>query len=817
MRGKLARALSLLVLASLAVGAAVAEDRAAAITEIRPESTPRQTRLVVACTAPVAYTYYSPDPLTLVVDIPEVDPSKVPSRINVGTREVESVRVTSMVRADGRSLARVEVRLASLVPYQIFSKDATLNLVFDRAPDSASTAPAPKAAASEPTPAPVAAVPAGAAPAEAPRAEVKTSQDGKLADGSIVIAPRTKKRAEPAAEPVAPRADRHPASRILALTPSNEGGRLSLDVKADGTLRYQDFFLGNPDRLVIDFKDVLSRANVRTLDVNTDPVRKVRLAQFSASSPRVARLVLDLSARAPYRIVDSEEGVKILFGEGEVPRAAPLAALKPEADPAMAEAGGVGAAMLPAPAPAPVPVPVLPDPQPAPAAQPVRPPEFEPVTLNPGEKQYVGHPISLDFKDGDLQDIFRLFADISGLNIVVNPGVSGKVTLKLNEVPWDQALDLILKANGLGYTLEGNVIRIARLADLQNEEAQRRKLQEERALAGDLASLTSRISYAKAQDLADVLKRAGALSARGSMNVDARTNTLIINDLPAYLEKAKELIATLDLPTRQVEIEARIVVTSRNFTRDLGIQWGFNQVQGPTFGNTTSLTFPNAIVVNGQGVPSTGGIPADQRGLASSQGIGTAGRGYAVNLPAAGFNSAIGISLGNILGNFNLDAALTALERQGRGRLLSTPKITTQNNQAAEIKQGVQIPIQTVANNTVTVTFQDAVLTLKVTPQITEAGTVILTVDVQNNSADFANLVNGIPPINTQSAKTQVLVRDGATAVIGGIYQSNEQTSQSSTPFLGHVPILGYLFRNRFVTSTNNELLLFITPRIIKG
>jgi type IV pilus assembly protein PilQ len=188
-----------------------------------------------------------------------------------------------------------------------------------------------------------------------------------------------------------------------------------------------------------------------------------------------------------------------------------------------------------------------------------------------------------------------------------------------------------------------------------------------------------------------------------------------------------------------------------------------------------------------------------------------------VNLPAASFNSALGISLGNILGNFNLDAAITALERQGRGRLLSTPKVTTQNNQQAEIKQGVQIPIQTTANNTVTVQFKDAVLTLRVTPQITEAGTVILSLEVENNSPDFANRVNGIPPINTQSAKTQVLVRDGATAVIGGIYQSNEQTVQERTPVLGSLPIVGLLFRNRSVTSTNNELLLFITPRIIKG
>jgi len=815
MRAKLAGA-SLVILASLLAGSAAADT--AAITEIRQDSNSHSTRLVVACTGPVAYTYYSPDPLTLVVDIPEVDPSKVPSRIAVGTREVESVRVTSMVRADGRNLARVEVRLASLVPYQIFSKDTTLNLVFERGADAASAnAPATRTAAAEPAPAPPAAAKA-AEPIEPPDAVTpKVADTSKPIESAIVITPRKRQPAPTTAvieAPAAPRADRHPASRIVALTQGDDDGRLSFDVKADGALKYQDFFLGNPDRLVIDFKDVMSRANVRSLDVNKGPVRKVRLAQFSAASPRVARMVLDLSARAPYRIVDGADGVKILFGEGAVPTAAPLAALKPEADAAAAmPEASMPVQILPGPAPAPLPV--LPDPQAAPPA-PERPAEFQPVTLNPGEKAYTGHPISLDFKDGDLQDIFRLFADISGLNIVVNPGVSGKVTLKLNEVPWDQALDLILKANGLGYTLEGNVIRIAPLAALQNEEQQRRKLAEERALAGDLASLTTRISYAKAAELADVLRKAGALSARGQLNVDPRTNTLILNDLPVFLEKAKDLIATLDLPTRQVEIEARIVVTSRNFTRDLGIQWGFNQQNTPQLGNTTGLTFPSAIIVNGQGVPATGGLPADQGGQASTAGIGTVGRGYAVNLPAAGFNSAIGISLGNILGSFNLDAALTALERQGRGRLLSTPKITTQNNQAAEIKQGVQIPIQTVANNTVTVSFQDAVLTLKVTPQITEAGTVILTVDVQNNSADFANLVNGIPPINTQSAKTQVLVRDGSTAVIGGIYQSNEQTSQNLTPFLGRVPIVGFLFRNRFVTSTNNELLLFITPRIIK-
>ncbi len=193
----------------------------------------------------------------------------------------------------------------------------------------------------------------------------------------------------------------------------------------------------------------------------------------------------------------------------------------------------------------------------------------------------LGTPISLDFKDGDLQDIFRLFSDISGLNVVVNPGVTGKVTLKLNEVPWGRALELILKTNGLGCVLEENVIRIAKITDLQKEEVDRRKLQEEKDLAGDLVTHTQRISYAKAGDLSTVLKNAKAISARGEVNVDERTNTIIMRDLPSYVAKARGLIGELDTATPQVEIEARIVVTTRNFTRDLGIQWGFGAAAMP--------------------------------------------------------------------------------------------------------------------------------------------------------------------------------------------------------------------------------------------
>jgi len=343
------------------------------------------------------------------------------------------------------------------------------------------------------------------------------------------------------------------------------------------------------------------------------------------------------------------------------------------------------------------------------------------------EKKYTGAPISMNFKDGDLQDIFRLFADISGLNVVVNPGVSGKVTLVLTEVPWDQALDVILKVNGLGMRLEDNVIRIARLSDLQKEENERRKLQEEAELAGELVERLRTVSYARAKELAEVLKKSNALSRRGSIHVDERTNTIIIKDLPRFLNKSIDLINELDRATRQVEIEARIVVTTRNFSREVGVQWGFLNQQQVKYGTQMSRSFPNTMTV--------GGASADTR---TKETMGPAGT-YMVNLPATAATSGVGVTMGNILGSFNLDAALTAMEKQGRGRILSTPKITTQDNQEAVIKQGVQFPIQLETNNTISIVYKDAALTLKVTPQITEANTVILSVELQNNSADFSN------------------------------------------------------------------------------
>jgi type IV pilus assembly protein PilQ len=449
------------------------------------------------------------------------------------------------------------------------------------------------------------------------------------------------------------------------------------------------------------------------------------------------------------------------------------------------------------------PVPVLePLASQAPAVPPP-PPAADPGAQLPQQRaarQFTGSPVSLDFQQADLRAVLRVFAEISGLNIVIDPTVQGTVDVALRDVPWDQALDIILRANKLGYSVDGTIIRIASLSALADEEVERQKIADAALLSGDLHVFTKTLSYARAEELRDLLTKS-ALSQRGTVEVDPRTNTLIISDLQDRLNTAAGLIATLDRAQPQVEIEARIVQTNKDYARALGVQWGLTGRVDPAVGNTTNLAFPNNGSLSGR----TGGTQ------------GPTGQPTAVDLGAEAASSALGLALGSLNGAFNLDVALSALERSGNGRLLSTPKVTTQNNIEAEVKQGVQIPIQTVANNTVTVTFKDAALTLKVTPQITAAGTVIMKIAVENATADFSRQVGGIPPINTQSATTTVLVSDGQTTVIGGIYTSAESTTNDRTPGLARVPFLKWLFRRDTFSDQSSELLIFITPRIITG
>ncbi|MGB8959098.1 MAG: type IV pilus secretin PilQ, partial [Candidatus Aminicenantales bacterium] len=440
--------------------------------------------------------------------------------------------------------------------------------------------------------------------------------------------------------------------------------------------------------------------------------------------------------------------------------------------------------------------------QPAAAAAPQE--KFKPRTIVGEEAKYSGDLTSLKIKDADLRDVVLYLAEFAGLNVVFDPDVRGTVTVNLQDVPWDQALDLILKQNKMGKTIEGNILRIAPIAVLTREEEDQRRLTESKELSGPVMVKTYPLSYSKAKDVATLLRT--KISTRGEIIVDDRTNTLLISEVRDKLDLLEKLILVVDTPTPQVSIEARVVEASTNFIRNLGIQWGFKGQADQFYGNATNLQFPNSVLVDGAMIP---------QGIVT-KGIGGPLGGYAVNLPAPAFNSVLGFSFANVLDTFRIDVALSALETSGSGRIISRPSVVTQNNQQAEIIQGRQIPVQTVANFTVTTRYVNAALELRATPQITAEGTIIMAIQIQNNAADFANLVNGIPPITMQSATTTVMVPDGGTTVIGGIYRTEDSVTRERVPFLHQIPILGSIFKNFARTKTSRELLIFITPRIIK-
>jgi type IV pilus assembly protein PilQ len=420
---------------------------------------------------------------------------------------------------------------------------------------------------------------------------------------------------------------------------------------------------------------------------------------------------------------------------------------------------------------------------------------FGNTTVGGKKREYVGEPISLSLKDADIKDVLRSFAKISGLNVVVQPDVRGTVTVELDSVPWDQALDQILKINDLGYELDGNIMRVARLSKLEAEAKQARALAAEQAQAIPLRTIVKRVSYSDVNDIARILQSSGGrtgnsiLSARGSITVDRRTNTLIIKELPTYIDTIIAVIETLDVPEPQVMIEARIVETTKNFNRTLGISWGFDGKADQQHGNTTGLVFPN-------NVDAVGGV----------------------NVLTGGANGLIDLTLGNVLNTFTLNARLQAAESEGLINVLSAPKISVLNNEQASIQSGLQIPIQTVANNTVTVQYVNATLRLEVTPHVTAEGTVLMDLTVQKREPQLAFAVTGAAnaPINTKEAKTRVIVRDGGTSVIGGIYKVTTNQGQDRVPGLANVPILGHLFKNHKRSDANEELLVFITPRVVK-
>ena len=639
------------------------------------------------------------------------------------------------------------------------------------------------------------------------------------------------------------------AAVISSVAVTQASARSSVRVEGEGELYAHATRMQNPDRLVLDFTGTRMAVQKTVIPGVSAPVRGVRLGQYR---PDVARVVIDLTAATPYQIVHESSALVISFGTQDsrvITNAPTLTAAAEAAKPAFRYSGAAprganhhGAALRNVSAPKFS----LPNELTngaafgsfAGSAQPMRPDETAgqqaaqqavqqasnaAATVAPIAQQastasqavvptkYTGEPISVNLKDVDLRDFFRLIHEISGLNVVLDPAVKGSLTIVLDEVPWDQALDIVLQNNGLDKQLKGNVLRIATRDTLKKEAESVRDLEKAQNDATQPVTVTRVLSYAKASSMTTTLKK--FLSTKGDILADERSNQLIIRDIPSTIPIVDNLIHQLDRKSQQVEIEARVVAASRSFARDIGTELGF---AGTTTGGRS--LFSGDPRVGGSGVTTGPGIPAPPVAIGGGS---TSGNGVTTGLPlntnfAAGAPPTSGFGFSHRSPNFAIDFFITAAESKGVGKLLSKPRVVTQNNEKATVKQGTKIPIQTTINNTVSVQYIDAVLKLEVTPLITAEGTVFMDVLVENTQIDNGIArVQGIPALDTQSAETKVLVADGGTVVIGGIIVTQQQVTITQTPVVGSLPLIGNLFKRTQTTVTSQELLFFLTPRII--
>jgi len=429
-----------------------------------------------------------------------------------------------------------------------------------------------------------------------------------------------------------------------------------------------------------------------------------------------------------------------------------------------------------------------------------------------GSRRYRGRRIDLDFHNADIHNILRLIAEVGGVNIVTSDDVQGTVTIRMRNVPWDQALDVILQAKGLGMVRRGNLIRVAPLQTLEKERELAIARQKQQVELAPLETRLIPVSYATADDLSPRVQE--LLTSRGNVSVDERTNVLIVRDTIDSLDDVEELIRTLDTQTPQVLVEARIVEATSQYVRDVGIQWGGNVLASTATGNPTGLVFPSSVGVTGgnydQNTPTAGLTPFAPN---------VATPNFAVNLPATtntGSGGALGLTLGSLGGAVNLAVRLSAAEATGVVRIISSPRILTLDNHEAHIAQGTLIPYSQISAQGVQTAFQEAKLELRVTPHVTADGSVSMHVKVTRDEPDFTRTsARGDPTILKREAETDLLIEDGHTAVIGGIYTRNTGRNVDQIPFFGDIPILGVLFQRRRVRDERNELLIFLTPRIV--
>ncbi len=647
----------------------------------------------------------------------------------------------------------------------------------------------------------------------------------------------------------------------VAITQAPE--RSAVRVEGEGRLEVHAGRMQNPDRLVLDFVGARLAVQKTVIPGISAPVRGVRIGQYR---PDVARVVVDLTTASPYRVARDGGAVVIYFENTSTTPMQPVSGsttltsqqnekARPEfkysvASPRTAAGGSSKDLKISAPRFA------LPSELTQPSFtlaslseknEPVRPNSTTqqaaeqavqqantaattlaasqaaqaPAAAQAPTGKYTGEPISVNLKDVDLKDFFRLIHEISGLNVVLDPAVKGSLTIVLDEVPWDQALDIVLQNNSLDKQLSGNVLRIASRDTLKKEAETQRDLEKAQAEAIAPVTVPRVLSYAKAAALAPTLKK--FLSSRGDILYDDRSNQLIIRDIPSVIPIIDNLIRNLDRKSQQVEIEARVVSASRSFARDIGTQLAFATSSGNNVFGGNSTVGPSPIFrtitpgVSTSPALTFGAPPVPQPPVA-----GQAPQQANVQMPLVtnlGANAPTsGVSYLFTSANLALDFMITAAESKGVGKLLSKPKIITQNNEKAAVKQGTKIPIQTTINNTISVQFIDAVLKLEVTPQITADGTVFMDVLVENTQIDAGiPRVQGIPALDTEAAETKVTVADGGTVVIGGIIVSSQRTDIFQVPVVGSLPLIGHLFKRTSVSTSSQELLFFLTPRIIPG
>ncbi|MDI6753600.1 MAG: type IV pilus secretin PilQ [Thermodesulfobacteriota bacterium] len=734
------------------------------IKKIEVTESTEGSRVSIEGSKPFEHTVFKlVNPLRVVVDLPQAKLGKLVGPIKVQSGAVNVIQ-NKQIEDPRNPRARIEIGLDRLVEYNATSEGNYLYIDFGKPPALLAK-------------------------------EIKKEQEVK--------------KEEPQAE--------KPLSRgrsVTDVTISTKPNIVEVEIKGDGPMPdYRSYQLARPPRLVIDLPKMVNVSTKKNIDVGSQLLQNIRLGE----TPEKLRVVLTFPGTKlpPYKVTKEGQDLKVILGGviDETVRKETAPAAEPAKPIRVAEAEPKKATEAAAPPPAEKP----------PVQEKEPPAETKPALEAERSQaaQYRGARLSLDFKDADLRDIFRLIADVSNLNIIYTDDVKGKITIRMVNVPWDQALDVILSTKNLIKIEEGNVLRITTMENVRKDREEKQKEEdiliksrESKEKLETLSTETIVVNYAKAADLQKLIrekddKGKGFLGPRGSVKADERTNTLILQDSRAQIEEIQNLVKKLDTPTPQVLIEARIVQAVTTFARSLGVQWGgsYNQTG---VGWHWGLTGNNPAAAAGWGFNPATGTPL------------VTPSNFVVNFPASTANTPVGgmgISFGKLTGNLvNLDLRIQLGETEGQTKVIARPKLATLTNQEAVIKQGEKIPYETTSQAGTQVQFIDAVLSLKVTPQVTPDGTIMMKVAVTRDArGSFRSPVNQVPSIDNREASTQVLVKEGETIVIGGIYESESAETQSGIPWLMKIPVLGWLFKNQEVISTKKELLIFITPTLMQA